>query len=205
MKKKILITIAILLVLSLSTILSFSYLTKKGGLILNSSGVTKIFVPKDNSVLFNDRILKTENTVVDLTAASDLLNVKLFITVFTNPEPYIPDVTGFIADSKYSKQEKCIAIYSMAELDVNKYVEFANEGYHLFKNGKIEEDLLGQIIGTEEGILIYPCLVKNYENKKVRDLLTLIKNDKLLSGNLKQNIEYLLSGKWYDGIKSNPE
>jgi len=144
---------------------------------------------KDNSMLFEDRIIKINKFVVDLTDPSALFDAKDFIAVYEHPLSYREDVINYIS-GQHTKDQKCIAIYSMAKLDVDDYIEFTEECYKLFQKKLIDEDLLERITGfpfTEKQNFIV-----HFNDKNVIKILNKIKQDPNVSDRFKHYIESIL-------------
>ncbi len=154
-----------------------------------------------SSISFEDKIDTIKKHVVDLTDPSAVFERKEFIEIYENPVLYKDDVLKYIS-SKHDSDEKCIAIFSMAKLDVEDYVKLTEESYKLFQNKIISEQLL-------EYMIDFPFTKKqnfidNYKNKNVRALLNKIKQDSTISEPFRKSIEGILNqtiseriNRWY--------
>lgn len=141
----------------------------------------------DTTISFNDRVTKTRQFVTDLTDPSAVFETPDFVTVYENPLAYKEDAIKYLAEQGHTEDEKCIAIYSMTKLELDDYIEFAEQCYTLFRKRQISEDLLASTI-------IYPFTNKqNFQthrhNAGVKKLIDKIKKDETISYNFRRNLE----------------
>lgn len=163
-----------------------------------SQGKEKLLIVSDTSkkeqMSFKQVIDMIEKKVVDLTAATDLLQVKEFIDLLESPNKYIKDAVKLLSDDSSSIQQKMIAAYSMQKLPLTEYIAFLKDVTELYLNEIFEDDYLLIIIIAADFSSDCP-VIKNYTNEDVVLTLGKIKNNKRTTDNLKIWIDRILSGK----------
>ncbi len=147
---------------------------------------------------FERRINTIHSKVVDLTDIFVLHNVKEFNEVYLAPTKFEATALSYI-QSKVSFENKIIAVCSMTQLPMNKYIGILNSYFELFKKNKIDEQLLYRCFFNEFDVNYR--LAKAYKNPSVRLLLTKMLNDKVLSKEFKKDVKATLNGKWYRDLE----
>jgi hypothetical protein len=149
------------------------------------------------SARFAEAIEGAEAQVVDLTAESDLLGSKDFLTIYNNPESFYSDAIEFISDRHRTDQQATIAILSMQRLPLYRYIDFCEEVFTLRQVGAVSQDVFETTLLP--GYDWNTKFAENYADVKVRTLLDRIRSSGLLHGksgdaNSVEYIDSILSG-----------
>lgn len=148
---------------------------------------------------YDSTVLEIMKKVVDLTSSSDLFGVKDFIALYENPTLYQNDAIAFLANEKYSYEEKAIVVYAMQKAELKVYKGFLNEVIKLFYERKINESMLGLALSAP--INKRYIVIKNYSDEDISAMLKDLKNSESTSPEFKERIENILSGKSWKGVK----
>ncbi|HLW09218.1 MAG TPA: hypothetical protein VKX35_02385 [Fermentimonas sp.] len=139
-----------------------------------------------------NKIVKIESKVIDLTSSNDLKNVDEFkILLNENKERLtLSLIYQFLADTNNSRIHKEILIYSLNEITLDDYCEVFEYSISLYKEKEVGDDIVMTIIYPGND---WRCmLVKNYKDKRIRKIMK--DNMKLVSDELNEVFDIVLSG-----------
>jgi hypothetical protein len=124
-----------------------------------------------------------------------------FIDLYEHGSCYLNDVTAFLAQNKFSGEEKRIAVCSMQRLDLTEYIKLAKVVVGLYHRHEVDEDVLSWVVNPD--FSTKKILIRNYKNKEVVDLLSKLKNEKSISANLKEAIDNILTGRLMEFLEES--
>ncbi len=151
------------------------------------SPITKT-VPKLN---YDSTVVSLLQKVGDLTDELKLIEHDEFMTVYNNPLDYFEDASGFIANKDHLFQEKAIAIFSMRNLPIKKYIGFCAGCKELYDQKRLEQPLFE--IATSANFGEPSPIIKNSDDDEVKKFLGLVYTDSAISEKYKAYLKELAS------------
>ena len=163
-------------------------------------------------VTFAQKIEAIEARVGNTTKPADLLLSQDFLAMYKHPDYYIDAVLAYLADGQYSLQQKKLALYATSKGHVVPLEDY----YQLYKNGKIDLDLLELSFAirlvnhtrfsynecTKSLALLDAIPIRK---GKLRDFLEKVMEatpvDAFIHNNLKALFEGALSGAWRENYR----
>lgn len=167
----------------------------------NKSDKNKEYMNGQDKLSYDSTVLEIMTKVVDLTSSSDLFGVQEFITLYENPDVYQSEALAFLANDKYSYDEKSIAIYSMQKLELEGYKGFLGGVIKLFNEHKINESMLGLALSAP--INKRYIVIKNYDDEGISKMLKGLRDSSETSLAFKERISNILSGKAWKGVNKS--
>lgn len=146
---------------------------------------------KITKVNYDSVVVGLLQKVGDLTDQLKLIDHEEFISVYNDPLVYFDDASRFVADNNHSFQEKAIAIFSMRNLPLKKYIEFCTHCKELSDQKIIEQSLFE--IATSASFEESSPIIKNWNNEDVKKFLNSVYTDKNITGKYKDYIKELTS------------
>ena len=146
---------------------------------------------KFNKVKYCDAILNIELRTGELVAATSLFNDTIFLNIFKYSNLYKEEAIAFLSDSSYSEQQKMISVFSMQNLNVNNYIDYAEKSFVFYEQNKISDNILRVVLSSDVNS---NNLKKVYGDKR---FLSMVKNVYLLpksSDKLKRIANAILIG-----------
>jgi len=126
---------------------------------------------------------------------------KEYYYFYHNAKKYIDPAKKLLKCENLSNYQKRIIAYAMFGLEFKEYLDFVNYCYKCFEKKLFSEKVLLSSINsyyTNEDHII-----KNYDNEDVKELLDKVRNNSLITNELRKHINNVLSGKVWEDKKEH--
>lgn len=139
------------------------------------------------------KISHIADTVKDLTVYDDLFDIKEFLEIYENPQPYLKATIVLISRTDLPILNKQIIALSMQKLPLTQFLVLISATFEAVEQQVTDAEILK--------LMLFPPfnwgaqLAMNYENPEVRALLDQIAKMPQLSDNTKILINKILTGR----------